>query len=93
MVRVLFAKGVKGGIVRKIQRRLTESGFDTHGIDGTSERDLREIVANAVADKAKPEFRADVRSRKLTIAVGSGKVHGGTFVLRNWGLDEFAFGQ
>lgn len=54
-----------------------------------NERELREIVANAVADHA--TFHADVLSRKRTIATGSGEVHRGTFVLRNWGLDESAF--
>jgi hypothetical protein len=43
-----------------------------------------------VADKANPAFRDDVRDRKLTLATGSGRVHGGTFVLRNWGLDDLA---
>ena len=51
------------------------------------ERELRVIVANAVADASRPQFREDVRSRKLTLATGAGKVHGATYVLRNWGLD------
>ena len=34
MARVWFAKGVQGEIVRKIQLRLKESGFDPKGIDG-----------------------------------------------------------
>jgi hypothetical protein len=33
-----------------------------------------------------------VRSRKLTIANGTGTVHGGSFVLRAWGLGEFPAG-
>jgi hypothetical protein len=37
------------------------------------------------------KFREDVRHRKLTVATGSGQVHGGTFVLRNWGLADLAF--
>jgi Putative peptidoglycan binding domain/Glycosyl hydrolase family 46 len=53
-----------------------------------SERQLREIVASAVADNAAARFVADVRSRKLTIARGEGDVHGGHFVLANWGLDD-----
>ena len=53
-----------------------------------SERDLRVALANAVADSANPAFKEDVRSRKLTIAQGNGKVHGADFVLKNWGLDE-----
>jgi len=53
-----------------------------------SELDLRVALANAVADSSKPEYKEDVRSRKVTIAQGNGMVHGGTFLLKNWGLDE-----
>lgn len=53
----------------------------------TTEQELRVIVANAVAD-ASTSFKEDVRSRKLTIATGTGRVHGDTFVLSQWGLDE-----
>src|SRR5262245_16087687 len=51
------------------------------------EREVRIIIANAVADSARPQYREDVRSRKMTLATGAGKVHGATYVLRNWGLD------
>jgi hypothetical protein len=54
----------------------------------TSELALREALANAVADSSNPKFKEDVLSRKLTIAQGKGIVHGGSFVLKNWGLDE-----
>ena len=54
----------------------------------TSERELRIIIANAVADNSRPAYREDVRSRKLTIAAGAGKVHKRMYVLRNWGLQE-----
>jgi hypothetical protein len=53
----------------------------------TTEQELRVIVANAVAD-ASASFKEDVRSRKLTVATGTGKVYGETFILSNWGLDE-----
>ncbi len=53
----------------------------------TTERELRIIIANAVADASKTH-KEDVRARKLTIAAGTGKVHGELFVLANWGLDE-----
>jgi len=46
------------------------------------------IIANAVANQSLPQFREDVRSRKLTIAIGTAAVHGETFVLRNWGLGD-----
>jgi peptidoglycan hydrolase-like protein with peptidoglycan-binding domain len=52
------------------------------------EQDLRVAIAHAVANNSNPQSRQDVLSRKLTIATGSGTVHGGAFVLRNWGLAE-----
>lgn len=55
---------------------------------GMSEADLRKIVANAVADFAKPKFREDVRRRKLTVATGQGSVHGRNYLLENWGLSD-----
>jgi hypothetical protein len=51
------------------------------------ERDLRVIIANAVADST-GRYREDVRARKLAIAVGAGSVHGEAFTLANWGLDD-----
>lgn len=60
-------------------------------LQNTEESDARTIVANAVADSARPRFQADVRSRKLTIATGTGNVHGRNYVLENWGLStEFS---
>jgi hypothetical protein len=53
-----------------------------------TEQDLRQIVADAVADAAVARFSEDVRERKMTIADGEGNVHGGHFVLENWGLSE-----
>jgi hypothetical protein len=76
--------GVKPSARQEIARDLAE-----HTV--TSEHELRVIIANAVADKARAEFREDVRARKLTIATGSGKVHGAIFLLRKWGLDESPF--
>jgi hypothetical protein len=55
---------------------------------GAPERDVRIAIANAVADRALPAWREDVRTRKLTIATGQGTVHGTNYVLKNWGLDE-----
>ena len=57
-------------------------------IQNIDEDDARVIVANAVADSALPRFQADVRSRKLTMATGTGSVHGGNYVLENWGLSK-----
>ncbi len=54
--------------------------------DGAPEPKLRTIVANAVADWARPAWSDDVRCRKLAIAAGRGFVHGHEFVMENWGL-------
>lgn len=72
--------GIKASARKEIDTALLETPIST-------ERELRVIIANAVAD-ASTSFREDVRSRKLTIATGAGKVHGELFVLGNWGLDE-----
>jgi hypothetical protein len=81
---------VQNGGIKPSARAQIERERQEHPI--ASERDLRVIIANAVADKSSAPFREDVRSRKLTIAAGAGKVHGSTFLLRNWGLDEITFG-
>jgi len=52
------------------------------------EKGLRRIIANAVADHARAKYREDVRSRKLAIAEGRGRVHGANYVLEHWGLSE-----
>jgi peptidoglycan hydrolase-like protein with peptidoglycan-binding domain len=56
---------------------------------GMDERSRRVIIANAVADAALPAFRDDVRSRKLTLANGTGTVHGAQFTVSSWGIGEF----
>jgi hypothetical protein len=74
--------GVSAAAAQEIQQTMADHPSD-------QELDLRVAIANAVADNAKNvKFREDVRQRKLTIATGAGQVHGGTFVLRNWGLAE-----
>jgi hypothetical protein len=50
----------------------------------------REALANAVAEHAKPEFRDDVRARKMAIARGQGVVHERRVDLAAWGLTENA---
>jgi hypothetical protein len=55
---------------------------------GAQESVVREALANAVADHAKPEFQNDVRQRKLAIARGQGVVHQRQIVLLNWGLAD-----
>jgi hypothetical protein len=73
-----------GGIKTSAQKEIETALQQT---PATTEQELRVIIANAVADASK-SFKEDVRARKLTIATGTGKVHGETFVLNNWGLDE-----
>jgi hypothetical protein len=74
--------GISAAAAQQIQQTITDHPSDR-------EQDLRVAIANAVADTAtNVKFREDVRQRKLTVATGSGQVHGGTFVLRNWGLSE-----
>lgn len=58
--------------------------------DGMSEEEVRVLIANGVADHASTAWREDVRTRKLTVATGAGTVHGTSYVLKNWGLDETA---
>ncbi len=44
IARLLFAKGVRGEIVRKLQRRLAARGFDPQGIDGGYGENTRNAV-------------------------------------------------
>jgi hypothetical protein len=75
-----------GGISKSAAQEIGQT-MDEHPSD--RELDLRIAIANAVADNAKNvNYREDVLRRKLTVATGSGQVHGETFVLRNWGLAE-----
>jgi peptidoglycan hydrolase-like protein with peptidoglycan-binding domain len=70
-----------GGVGKSIRQ------FLANRVPGVAESAVRESLANAVANHARPEFREDVRARKLAIARGSGLVHGSAVVLRRWGLD------
>jgi hypothetical protein len=54
----------------------------------TTQQDLRIIIANVVAENSRPKFIEDVRRRKLTMATGTGTVHGSRYGLKTWGLDE-----
>ncbi|MDW5444852.1 peptidoglycan-binding protein [Polaromonas sp. SM01] len=57
---------------------------------GTPEGVRRAQLAEAVANSARPQYRADVLSRKKTMAMGQGVVHGGAYTLAAWGLGEEA---
>lgn len=54
----------------------------------TPEAILRERLAEWVSQSARSQYRADVHSRKLTIARGQGSVHGAAYTLAAWGLGE-----
>lgn len=73
--------GVKAAARRQIERAVAER-------PPADQRELRRLVAEAVADNALARFRDDVLSRKLTFAEGEGTVHGRRYVLRSWGLDD-----
>jgi hypothetical protein len=54
----------------------------------TTQQDRRIIIANVVAENSRPRFVEDVRRRKLTLATGSGTIHGSQYNLKTWGLDD-----
>ena len=54
-----------------------------------TEKELREVIANAVAETASPQWVEDVRQRKLMFARGEGVVHDDSYRLDLWGLGEY----
>jgi hypothetical protein len=78
---------VQNGGIKKAAREIIEKAVA--GNPPASEKELRGAIANAVADVAREKYREDVRTRKLTISDGSGRVHGHNYTLDNWGLGEF----
>jgi Putative peptidoglycan binding domain/Glycosyl hydrolase family 46 len=52
----------------------------------TSESALLKVVAEVVADHARPKYRQDVLDRKMTFATGSGTVHGDQYDVSGWGI-------
>ena len=54
----------------------------------TPEAVRRDKLAQAVAQSARPQYQADVLSRKRTLASGQGMVHGAAYTLAAWGLGE-----
>jgi hypothetical protein len=87
-VALAFDIQVQDGGIRAAARRQIERARAAQPLP--REQDLRILVAHAVAENARQQ-QADVLARKLTLATGAGKVHGETYVLRNWGLDESPF--
>jgi peptidoglycan hydrolase-like protein with peptidoglycan-binding domain len=76
---------VQNGSLKDAARIQIARQLEAHPIH--KERELRVIVAHAVADHSRPQYRLDVLSRKRALATGAGEVHGRMYVLRNWGLD------
>ncbi len=71
--------GISSTVGAKVRAQMTP---------GMSEKAVRVLIANGIADHALTKWREDVRTRKLTVATGEGTVHGVHYVLKNWGLDE-----
>lgn len=77
---------VQNGGIGRNAKKLIQERIAQH--PPTDERELRIVIANSVADAAKPRFREDVRQRKLAIATGESNVHGHNYVLSKWGLSD-----
>jgi peptidoglycan hydrolase-like protein with peptidoglycan-binding domain len=75
-----------GGIKKDAQGRIKKF---LNSNAGAHERALRQVIADAVADNAKPQWREAVRRRKQTFATGSGVVNQESIDLSRWGLGEF----
>lgn len=54
------------------------------------EAEMRRRLANRLADLSAPDWKEDVRGRKLTIAMGSNTFRQRVYQLANWGLGEYA---
>lgn len=75
-----------GGVKRKAEKEIGEWRGTRSRVE---ELKLRELVGRKVAESARKRYRADVLTRKLTIARGRGRVHGTEYALENWGLGEY----
>lgn len=67
---------------RSIRRRLAQN-------PPAHERDIRAVIAEVVAENSRPQYAADVLSRKMTWTTGMGTVHGSAYDLSDWGVGEF----
>jgi histidinol-phosphate/aromatic aminotransferase/cobyric acid decarboxylase-like protein len=74
-----------GGIGRKARAAIRES---VERYPPAHELELRQVIAEAVAEASRAAYRTDVRQRKMTVATGRGSVHGHQFLLEDWGLSE-----
>lgn len=75
-VALMFDIKVQNGTISPIVRAQIESDFAELDGGKADEIERLRIVANRRADAANPRWAEDVRARKLTIANGSGRVHG-----------------
>ncbi|WP_425039056.1 D-Ala-D-Ala carboxypeptidase family metallohydrolase [Primorskyibacter sp. S187A] len=66
---------------KHLNRLLSEAG----PVSGEA---YRACYAEAMALGSKQAYQNDVRSRKMTLATGSGKVHGANYKLVDWGLAD-----
>jgi len=46
------------------------------------------LLAKVIADESNARWRNDILSRKMTLATGTGKVHGEFFTTQDWGVGE-----
>ena len=88
---LFFDTAVQNGGVDKDQGEAIDNALDTQS--GLSTKDRLTRIAGAIASKSKAEFRADVLSRRGTIAGGSGGVHGVTYLIESWGLGDFSIAE
>lgn len=76
---------VQNGGVKKVTREKYQAQVTTLPA-GSGEAARLGLLAQLVAQSAKPQWRADVLARKDCIASGAGKVHGEWFDVASWGL-------
>lgn len=71
--------GVTPSRETKIRQRFAASG------DKSAEK-LRQIIEDVIVETSKAKWQTDVRSRKRAIRTLSGVVHGGDYLLEDWGI-------
>ena len=86
-VALCFDIHVQNGSINSVARSLVQKELSVS--PNTNEAELRQTIANAVAEAGIAAFREDVRSRKMAFATGQGSVHGASYDLSDWGLGEF----
>jgi hypothetical protein len=82
-----FDIAVQNGGVSAEETVIFRERIARHGAFGSRER--RETLAETISDTSLARWREDVLSRKMTLATGSGIVHGARFTTEDWGLTDF----